>query len=487
MRHWSDPGRAAPARIGQTAAMANPGTELNADTHRDLTALLEQWLPEQRWFAGKGRTMTAVVVSAVSSVPAASAVAHVVVGVALDDEIWQTYQVPVSVYGEPHAGLRLIGQLSGGDFVYDALSDPAAVPLLLSASETTPQVDPDVTHSLDHAGGEHPAPALQANVDPGTYLDLPVRPLGVEQSNTSLVMGDVALVKFFRLLVPGINPDVDVHAALGVARCPHVGRILGWVNAGWRDPSNGHWVTGHTAMVQELLSPATEGRDLALARVANGESFADEALELGRATGAVHRDLRHVLPTHVLSDAEVSELVDRLRWRLDQAAAVVEELAPLVPALGQRIDALLTLDHPIEVQRVHGDLHLQQVMRTDDGWKLLDFEGEPGSSMTARVTPDHALRDVAGMLRSFAYASAQGGANRSPDEVAAWLHDCEVAFLAGYAAGGLDTPGEDGVRADRAILSAYLVDKAAYEAVYEKRNRPDWLPIPMAALVELAG
>ncbi len=127
-------------------------------------------------------------------------------------------------------------------------------------------------------------------------------------------------------------------------------------------------------------------------------------------------------------------------------------------------------------------------MRTDDGWKLLDFEGEPGSSMAARVAPDHALRDVAGMLRSFAYAAAQGGCEpqtrtRSPP-------GCATARSRSWPAtppAGLDAPGEDGVRADRVILSAYLVDKAAYEAVYERRNRPDWLPIPMAALVELAG
>ena len=84
--------------------MANPGTQLNADTHRDLTALLEQWLPEQRWFAGKGRTMTAVVVSEVSTVPAAGAGARRGRRAARGDEIWQTYQVPVSVYGEPQRG-----------------------------------------------------------------------------------------------------------------------------------------------------------------------------------------------------------------------------------------------------------------------------------------------------------------------------------------------------------------------------------------------
>jgi maltokinase len=454
---------------------------------RDLAELLAAWLPERRWFAGKGRAITALRLSEVATLPGEVAVAHVVVGVQLDGRTWQVYQVPLSLYADPHPGMAVIGQLERGDWVHDALTDPAAVPALLAASGTHAQVDPDRTHGLEGSSGAHPKPLLQAVDDPDGYRGLPVRPLGVEQSNTSLVLGDVALVKFFRQLVPGVNPDIEVHASLGVARCAHVGRCLGWVNAGWRDPADGQWVTGHTAMVQELLSPAVEGRDLALDRVAAGKSFADDALELGRATGAVHADLRQVLPTHVLTPGEVDELADRLAWRLDQAAAVVEGIAAMRPALAARIDALRTLDHPLEVQRVHGDLHLQQVMRTGSGWKLLDFEGEPGSSMAARVALDHPLRDVAGMLRSFAYAAAQGGADRDPDEVAQWLRDCEVAFLAGYAAAGLGSPGEEGVRADRVILSAYLVDKAAYEAVYERRNRPDWLPIPMAALAELAG
>jgi maltokinase len=189
----------------------------------------------------------------------------------------------------------------------------------------------------------------------------------------------------------------------------------------------------------------------------------------------------------VLTPAEVDELADRLAWRLDQASAVVEDVAALLPSLRARINALRGLDRPLEVQRVHGDLHLQQVMRAHDGWKLLDFEGEPGSSVEARVAPDHPLRDVAGMLRSFAYVAAGAGAEQDPAQVAQWLSDCEVAFLAGYAAAGAGSPGEEGVRADRTILSAYLVDKAAYEAAYERRNRPDWLHIPMTALRELAG
>jgi maltokinase len=467
--------------------MPTLGYEPTPDQRRDLTRLLTGWLPEQRWFAGKGHRISAVTLCEAFTLPGPVAVAHLVVGVQLDDEHWQAYQVPVSFYADPHPGLAPIGQLSGGVWAHDALRDPAALPALLTASGTTAQVDPAATHRLDAASGRHPAPRLQAVVDPTRYQDLPARPLGVEQSNTSLVLGDVALVKFFRQLTPGVNPDVEVHAALGVAQCPHIGRCLGWVNAGWREPADGRWVTGHSAMVQQLLAPAVEGWELAAQRLAAGESFADEALALGRATSEVHRDLRRVLPTHVLAPAEVAALVDRLHWRLDQAVAVVEDLAPLAPALHVRVDGLLSLGHPLEVQRVHGDLHLQQVMRAEDGWKLLDFEGEPGSPIAERTAPDHPLRDVAGMLRSFAYVAAQAGSHLDPDAVAQWRTDCEVAFLAGYAGATSADAGQEGVRAERPILSAYLVDKAAYEAVYERRNRPDWLHIPMGALRTLAG
>jgi maltokinase len=317
-------------------------------------------------------------------------------------------------------------------------------------------------------------------VDPDTYRNLPARPLSVEQSNSSVILGDVALLKVFRQLSAGLNPDVEVHAALGSVGCRHVGRSLGWINGGWREPVHGQWVTGHMAMVQELLSPAVDGWDLARQRVASGESFSEESHALGRATGAVHLDLRRALPTRVLGAAEVADLVERLAWRLDQAVALVPEIAPLAPALQSRVAALREREH-MQVQRVHGDYHLGQVLLAGDGWKLLDFEGEPGGDIAGRIVPDHPLRDVAGMLRSFAYAAALGGAAADPDAVARWQVECEAAFLRGYTESAAADP-----EADEAILVAYTVDKAAYEAVYEKRNRPDWLGIPMAALVALA-
>ncbi|MGB7982359.1 MAG: hypothetical protein WCF36_16385 [Candidatus Nanopelagicales bacterium] len=484
--------------------MRTPLHELTSDQQRQLAELLVRWLPGQRWFAGKGNTVTDVRIGAIGSVPCDRLVLEVIVGVQLDGSVWQTYQVPLSLHTDPHPELLPIGQLDSRWWTYDALTDPAAVHALLHAADSRAQIDPELTHQLDASGGEHLVPILQAVADPERLVDLPVRPLGAEQSNTSVILGDVAFAKFFRQLVPGINPDIEVHAALTVAQCPHISQILGWSNAGWRDPEDGRWVTGHTAMVQQLLSPAVEGRDLALERVARAESFAREAHDLGHATGVVHRDLRTVLPTHELSAQEVAELADRLDWRLDQAVAVVADLAEMAPALHERIDSVRGLARPITVQRVHGDLHLQQVMRAGDGWRLLDFEGEPGSSVSARTALDHPLRDVAGMLRSFAYAAAQGGADRKPDEVSAWLRECEEAFLAGYATAGAGAgrAGGAGVahaghaghgghglldQAHRTILDAYLVDKAAYEAAYEQRNRPDWLPIPMAALRALAG
>jgi maltokinase len=461
--------------------MGNPGRELTVDQQRHVAELLRRWIPGRRWFAGKGHTISAVHLTEVSTLPGEAAVAHLVVGLQLDGDHWQTYQVPLSLYAEPRDGLEAIGQLPGGEWVHDAVADPAAIPALLATVGARAQVDPGLTHGREPDQGSHPVPELEAVDDPAGYRDLPARPLSVEQSNSSVVLGDVALLKVFRQLAPGINPDVEVHAALGVARCPHVGRCLGWINGGWREPSDGQWVTGHLGMVQQLLAPATDGWALALDRVAAGEPFADDARALGRATGEVHLDLRKVLPTRVLGEPEIVALADRLHWRLDQAVSMVAEIGPLAPALHGRIDALVERGRPMDVQRIHGDYHLGQVLHTGDGWKLLDFEGEPGAAIATRIVPDHPLRDVAGMLRSFAYAAAQGGAGRDPAEVAAWQAACEQAFLAGYTSTGAADP-----ESDSAILAAYVVDKAAYEAVYESRNRPDWLPIPMAALQELA-
>jgi maltokinase len=486
-------------------------------TRDEVAGLLSAWLPAQRWFGGKGHPLTSVVVTdavglprggdaagglegAVSAVESTLArlidlrglpeVLHLVVGVRVDD-VWQTYQIPVCLYSDGAAdddneGPVRIGELSDGRVVVDALTDTLGMTALLLDPSDVPVLDPAETHGRPPTAGGTRAPTFEAvHVDPA-WVRLPPRRLSVEQSNTSIVIGESALVKVFRRLVPGTNPDIEVHAAL--QGNTHLGRCLGWVNGGWHDPAGGQWRTGHLAMVQQLLAPAVDGWELACQRVAAGVPFAAEARALGVATASVHADLRAVFPTEQLGPDDRGALVERLLGRLDAAAAQVPQLTDLAPALRARVAALGDVPGAVEVQRVHGDYHLGQVLLAGDGWKLLDFEGEPGAEVAARTAADHPLRDVAGMLRSFAYAAAQGGGGRSPAEVAAWSEDCQRAFLAGYTAGSESGDADGpGLGPDaRTILTAYLVDKAAYEALYEKRNRPDWLRIPLDALAQLA-
>jgi maltokinase len=303
------------------------------------------------------------------------------------------------------------------------------------------------------------------------------RVLNVEQSNTSAVYADEVLVKVFRMLTPGVNPDIEVHAGLFDAGSADVGRLRGWINGGWTDPHTNSTVYGHLAMIQEFFAGSIDGWDLARAEVAAERDFTAEAFALGEATARVHRDLATAFGTQILGPAQIADMVTRLHDRLSVAVELVPELGAMARQLHERLDRVSTLSE-ITVQRVHGDFHLGQALRTPRGWRILDFEGEPGGDLDSRRVLDHPMRDVAAMQRSFAYAAWQGAGNSEAAQ--AWQRECEAAFLDGYAAvAGVDPS------AHTTLLQAYTVDKAAYEAVYEQRNRPDWIEIPLTALREL--
>lgn len=245
--------------------------------------------------------------------------------------------------------------------------------------------------------------------------------LTAEQSNTSLVYGDKYIFKLFRQLSPGVNPELEIITALADAGSAQVARPYGWIETELQgEPTT-------LAIMQEYLQNANEGWSMALTSVRDlyacpegmpaedaGGDFAAEARRLGLATAQVHRELARAFPTGTIEPPEIKRMTERFRRRLDKAVAEVPRLGEHAAVAAGAFDRLSDLGHEIPVQRVHGDYHLGQVMRTMTDWVVLDFEGEPGQPLAERRALDSPLRDVAGMLRSFDYAARHLLADR-PD------------------------------------------------------------------------
>ncbi len=457
-----------------------------------LHAALTRWLIGQRWFAGKGRPVAAVEVATSGLLVEDPPVRIEAVTVVYADGHGETYQVPVSYREESDPALAhvLIGHgipagLDRAYFAYDALHDPAAAPAWLAGM----------------SGGRHEA-GLSFHREPSAAklpTDAPSRVLAGEQSNTSVVFGDAVILKVFRRLVPGANPEVELLHALAQAENSCVAPLLGWVDGNWRGV-DGREHGGTLAIATEFLQAATGGWDLALASVrallveadadpgAAGGDFAAESFRLGQATAAVHTGLARVLGSSELSGAELKALVADLTTRLDEAVTAAPPLQPFAREIAARYAELAAMTRPLPVQRIHGDLHLGQAMRVTSGWRILDFEGEPGRPARERAAPLSPLKDVAGMLRSFDYAGRQlltgsdGARPGAEERVAAWAEHNQRAYCAGYAdIGGLviDDP------AVHVPLNSFILDKAVYEVVYETRNRPDWVDVPLGAIRRL--
>jgi maltokinase len=464
--------------------------------------LLAAWLPGRRWFPAGGASGAGVRVEPW-------------LAVTFDDDV----EAGAGAAGGGGADVvvllvRLRGAgVPGGGVV-------AQVPLVLTdPADRGPGFIADVRTAAGdvavHDGGAHPAcwlTLLRASgvgddVD-GAVLTAGGRVVAGEQSNTSVVLpavpspdGTGGMLKILRTVTPGPHPDVVVPRALTRAGWDGVPRFLGALQvptppvdpggspepagaAGPADPRpHGERLTT-LAVLSELVPRAADGFELACDHARRGESFAHLAADLGRVVAELHAVLRQAMPPGPVLDP--SRFVGGLRAR---AALAVAEAPALAPRAAE-IDALLVdLEHRLprlRLQTVHGDLHLGQALHGETGWKLIDFEGEPQRPVEERTAPDLPLRDVAGMVRSFAYAAAVGGA---PDP--SWEAEAVHAFLGRYrgsaAPAGLQSPGAlrapelDPPTAD-AVLAALVLDKALYEVVYETRQRPAWVHIPLSAV-----
>ena len=439
---------------------------------------LATWLVKQRWFAGKGRTVhDLAVVADTEIIPGDPGLRHLMVTVS-HGATSDCYQLFIGYRARLPARLRhaRIGTHNGLQ-IYDGLHDSALTRTLLDAI-----VDDRSVGMLRFC--RVPGAEIQAGLDSLVLTG--------EQSNTSLVFGESAIFKVFRRVSPGPNPDLEVASALAQLGSSHIAEPFGWVETRIDGAST------VLAILSRYLRAASDGWSLAATSVRDlyaseegtraaeaGGDFAGEAERLGAATAQVHRDLADAFGRSELDSEAVRELAEQMYRRLDMAVATVPELGRFADKVGDAYSDLAKLIEPVPAQRVHGDYHLAQVMRTQTGWVVLDFEGEPASPLAQRRARSSPLRDVAGMLRSFDYAArhqlvthpdAAGLAPRAAD----WVRRNGDAFCAGYAAaGGLD-PAVNSV-----LLRAMLLDKAVYEVIYEARNRPTWVPIPLESIAEL--
>jgi len=444
-------------------------------TAEALVGMVRDFLPRQRWYAGRETPSKVDVVWLEECKGPWPAMVDVVV-----DADGARYQVLV--------GLRPTGEhpdflRTHDDGVLGEVDTDAGRALAYDAT-------------LDYELGL----ALLDRVTGGREKADHVRPVGVEQSNSSLIYDDRLILKLFRRLQPGPNPEVEVTEGLGRVGFSRVAAPLATMTM----------AETHLAVVQPYLPGGVEGWALALTSLRDlfgvfdtqpmpiinlnaappkgidpaeaGGDFAGEAERLGTVTAGLHL---------ALAEAFGESSADPAAWADDIASQAAQLPAADVDqtAIESVLDQLRGVADAGAAIRVHGDYHLGQVMRTDTGWFVLDFEGEPARPLEERRRPTSPLRDVAGMLRSFHYASIVALHDRQETDLAqAWEVRNRQAFLGGYLAkaneGGILPSDASSVEA---VLRAFELEKAVYELSYERAYRPPWTHIPRAALARLTG
>ncbi|MBW4716530.1 maltokinase N-terminal cap-like domain-containing protein [Saccharothrix obliqua] len=429
-----------------------------------VVAELPERLPAQRWFGGKDRPVTSVRPLRTTVLGEDPLLVHLVVEVAQPDRR-APYQLLVTDLAED----------------YDATADPELAGRLLDLVAEGAEVD-----------------GLRFAHEPGVELEagLRGRPITSEQSNTSLVFGSQYILKLFRKLTTGENPDLVLHRALHRVGCEHIAQPLGSITG----ELDGEPTT--VGMLQQFLPDAVDGWAMATTSVRDlmaegdlhadevGGDFAGEAQRLGQAVATVHADLERALGTQRADAGDIDRTVRNMVARLDSVVAAVPELRPYVPALREAFDRARDTPGAVAIQHIHGDLHLGQVLRTVQGWLLIDFEGEPGAPIAERTALRSPLRDVAGMLRSFDYAAHQLLVGQPEDHQLAvraleWSRRNRAAFTEGYAEAAAESVGDP--RGRGYLLRAFELDKAVYEVSYEYANRPEWLTVPLSSIARITG
>jgi maltokinase len=444
---------------------------------------LQEWVVEQRWFASKSRQVSGLEV--LQGVPLREEEPYLVlalVSAKFPEGTHDLYQLPVGIRPESDGWSESVIAEVDGWTVYDGLTDPIHARELLKRMRES---------SVARAGGSTLTFRWAANgqrpPDEGE-----VRPMGVEQSNSSMVFADELVLKTFRRVEPGVNPELELLRFLTEHGFENIAQLAGWYEYG------GRLVDSTLGILQDFLPGATDGWKLALEEVPRDpERFLERLGTLGEVTGQMHTVLGSdasdpaFAPEEPGSEAislitaDVDEQIERIFVGLPEDDERLAPIASRAQDVRERLGQLSQIGIGGRVIRTHGDYHLGQVMLTDKGWVVLDFEGEPARSLPERRQKRSPLRDVAGMLRSFAYVGAavelQDGAPVPED----WDQRAREVFLEGYFRAVEPSLLPPSAEAVRKLLSVFELEKAVYELQYELDNRPDWVSIPVRSIMQL--
>jgi trehalose synthase-fused probable maltokinase len=423
----------------------------------------------QRWFGSKTRDVTG---------------AHPIDVIVLSETEPRLVVALVEVRFDTgtHDVYQLLGAERDGRLELDVLGDPAV------ANEVVRVMGTGATEQGAEGTVEFHSTAGFRGLDPERH---PMRAVEAEQSNTSLVFGDELIYKAYRRLEAGINPELELMRFLtehGFANAP---ALLGWYEY------RGRPLDATLGVLQSFVSGGIDGFDLALDELGDApDRFLGRLRRLGEVTGDMHTVLASDLEDPAFAPEEPSaESLGLLTATIDEEIERIFSALPDDPALApivgrkqevrEQLAAMTRVGSIGRVIRQHGDYHLGQALWCDGDWIVIDFEGEPARSLAERRRKRSPLRDVAGMLRSFAYAASASQIQRAIEPPAGWEERGREEFLAGYletADPTLLPSGADGIER---LLAIFELEKAVYELRYELDHRPDWVSIPVAGIERL--
>jgi len=442
---------------------------------------LREWFVKQRWFGSKASDVAHLnVLEAFTLRDDPPQLVLALIEARFPSGTHEVYQVPIGVRPVDEGWTERVIAETNADTFYDALADPAHARELLHLMRSGVDVlAGDGTLGFRWSGGA------------GEGGTVEVRPVGVEQSNSSIVFGEALILKAFRRVEPGVNPELELLRFLSERAFPHIAPIVGWFQY------EGRLMDATLGVLQEYLAGASDGWDLALdALGADPEAFLAHVRALGVVTGELHTALGSEATdpafapeqpsTEAISilTATIDEEIERIFVELPELDAL-ESIRGRGQDVQERLHMLANVGAAGRVIRTHGDYHLGQTMLADRGWVILDFEGEPARPISQRRLKRSPLRDVAGMLRSFSYAAAGSRILRDAPAPEGWEERARATFLDGYfetVDPALLPPGEDPTQK---MLSIFELEKAVYELRYELNNRPDWVAIPAAGIARL--